>query len=193
MVRAALSFVGLSANRSAPQLRAAYIATIAPGETPARAEDMAVMSGCALIVRAYMRKLGIRHERLDAPYRDRKAVEDVYSIGLQACAVRSCSPEEPPLPGDAVIVGGGEDGGGLEHVFIVTQATPAYFNERHVFLTSVDGGQRDSERYQCVLVKSRDWLNGWDHVEEGTDPGSGSRRKIRVVIDMARVVAKFAR
>lgn len=59
------TLAGLSASEPT---RAAYLDLIAPGETPTRAAEMALMSGCALVARAVLRAF-VAHPLLTQPYR----------------------------------------------------------------------------------------------------------------------------
>jgi hypothetical protein len=168
----ALSLAGMSANPRDPDARAAYLALIAPGETPARAAEMGIMSGCALAGRAALRRF-IRHLILESPYRDRKAVSDLVEIAEDAHA--AMPPRTEALPGDIVIVGGGDDGGGAEHVWISVGEGEG-----------IDGGQEDENDCQSIVLRGHAIAGGWDST-------ATYRRKIRYVLDAAAILRAFGR
>jgi hypothetical protein len=180
----ARSLAGLSA---AGPTRAAYLELIAPGETPARAVEMALMSGCALTCRAVLRHF-IDHPILAARYRTGDAVADLVHIGREAGALRPLGAE--PEAGDIVVVGGGTDGGGTEHAWTVLEVRRVGY-EPAVCIVGLDGGQRaaelgaDGKGAQCIRIRERLWRDGMDVVE------GGSARKVRFVINAALVLARF--
>jgi hypothetical protein len=164
----ARSLAGMSANPADPIARAAYLALIAPGETPARAAEMGTMSGCALVARAVLRRF-IEHSILDAPYRTGRAMSDLVEIASGAGAI--CHGTEGAEPGEIVIVGGGHDGGGPEHTWISLGGG-----------FGIDGGQKDP--------------NGWQHILERSHYVSAGRdgpRVIRYVLDVAAILRAFGR
>jgi len=65
MVDLATNAIGAGAARARRQ---EYLDLIAPGETARAADDMALMSGCGLVVRGLWRALGLVDPRLEAPY-----------------------------------------------------------------------------------------------------------------------------
>jgi hypothetical protein len=170
----ARSLAGMSANPRDPEARAAYLALIAPGETSARAAEMGNMSGCALVARAVLRRF-IRHLILESPYRDRRAVSDLVEIadGGWVGALRSAL--YVPEPGDIVIVGGGADGGGAEHVWISVGEGEG-----------IDGGQEDENDCQSIILRGHTIAGGWDST-------ATYRRKVRYVLDVAAILRAFGR
>jgi hypothetical protein len=164
----ASSLAGMSANPADPIARAAYLALIAPGETPARGAEMGTMSGCALVARAVLRRF-IRHEYLDTSYIIGRAMTDLVVVASGALALRDV--RTIPEPGDIVIVGGGHDGGGPEHTWISLGGG-----------FGIDGGQKDP--------------NGWQHILERSHYVSAGRdgpRVIRYVLDVAAILRAFGR
>lgn len=190
IVAFAAALDGLSASPSDPDARQRYLDLVAPGEPPERRGEMATMSGCALVARGVWRALGVDHVLLRAPYRTGRAMADLMCIAFEAGAAHAGA-ERIPEPGDLVIVGGGEDGGGPEHVYTVIDvggdgdAPPG-----DVLLESIDGGQRDAGGHQCIQRRARRITDGWDYAH-GTDPGGGSGRRVRWVIDGEKVLEKF--
>ncbi len=174
---------GLSASPACPATRAAYLNLIAPCETPERAAEMAMMSGCALVALAVLRHF-IAHGRLEAPYRTGEAMADLVAIGREACALRPTG--SAPQPGDVVIVGGGTDGGGPEHAWTaLSVAWDPY--EPTVTVQGLDGGQRDDLGYETIVLR--------DHVIVGATDSTvpGLSRKVRWVLDLDAILARFGR
>ena len=183
----ARSLAGLSADPADELTRRVYLDTVAPGEAPARAAEMALMSGCALTCRAILRRF-IVHPILDRPYNDRQAVSDVARIAHQAAAyrLRNVAPEA----GDMLIVGGGEDGGGPEHAWTALScvADPGYEVAPGYLLDGLDGGQRteDAGQHQCIVERAHELRDGWDIT-------ATYRRRVRYVIDVMTIVGRFGR
>jgi len=175
---------GLSADPADELSARVYRDTIAPGETRARADEMALMSSCALVCRAVLRRF-ILHPILEAPYRDRQAVTDLTRIAHDAGATVRHLPVEP---GDMVIVGGGVDGGGSEHAWTVLDvvADPGYEPTPGQLVTGLDGGQRDAGGHQLIALRDHEIRDGWDVTSTG-------RRRIRYVLDVAAIVQRFGR
>ncbi len=169
----AKSLAGMSVNPRDSEARAAYLALIAPGETPARAAEMGTMSGCALVARAVLRRF-CAHPILDAPYRTGRAMSDLVQIAVDADAARRSRmfPFWSAIDvGDIVIVGGGFDGGGPEHTWI---ALAGGFG--------IDGGQKDPNGWQHILERSH-------YVSAGRD----GARVIRYVLDVEAILRAFGR
>ncbi len=163
----AASLAGLTADPASPW-RAGYLALIAPGETPQRAAEMALMSGCLLVaLRGYLGHF-IAHPLIAAPYRDRKAGEDLMQVAREAHAVRP--PVEAPQPGDVVLVN--SDDGKHEHAWIYL--CPG---------SGIDGGQVENG-YQCVTLREHT-------ITGGVDVTATYRRRVRAVIDGVKVCAAF--
>jgi len=179
------ALVGLSADPADVLSARVYRDTIAPGETRVRADEMALMSSCALTCRAILRRF-IAHPLLDAPYRIGAAVADLVVIAYAADAVRF--PDSAPEPGDMLIVGGGEDGGGSEHAWTVLDVVPdpGYEPTPGLLVTGLDGGQRDAGGHQLIALRDHEIRDGWDFTSTG-------RRRIRYVLDVAAIVARFGR
>lgn len=185
IVTAARSLAGLSADPSDALTRRVYLDTIAPGETPARAGEMARMSGCALTCRAILRRF-IKHPILEAPYRDRQAVSDLVEIAAEAHALRSSIPTVQP--GDMLIVGGSEDGGGPEHAWTALSVVANPYPDGGLLLDGLDGGQRteDAGRHQWIVQRDHELRDGWDIT-------ATYRRRVRYVIDVMAIVGRFGR
>jgi len=185
----ARSLAGLSANPADELSARVYRDTIAPGETLARADEMALMSSCALTCRAILRRF-IKHPILEAPYRDRRAVSDLVEIAQAARAAWAGDRHVGELigPGDMLIVGGGEDGGGSEHAWAVLDVVPdpGYEPTPGLLVTGLDGGQRDAGGHQLISLRDHEIRDGWDITSTG-------RRRIRYVLDVAAIVQRFGR
>lgn len=169
LVAYAASLDSLIADPSTPW-RAEYLSLIAPNETPARAAEMARMSGCALVLRGVLRRF-ILHPILEAPYRTGDAMADLAAIAREADAHRGAG--ATPQAGDIVIVGGGTDGGGSEHCWIC------------IGEWGIDGGQV-VDGYQAVTRREHRVVDGWDAT-------ATYRRRVRAVIRCGDVVARFGR
>jgi len=160
-----------------------FLALITGGlETPTMAQAMARMSCCALVVRGLWRAWGVQHEILDRPYVIGHAVSDLATIARSYGALYA---SRVPQPGDAVIVGGGSDGGGVEHAYTVLSAEPDLYDEHVMSVTSIDGGQRTASGLQTICKMDRTLGGGWDNASRASDPGGGSSRRVRWVVDVA--------
>lgn len=176
VVDLARSYAGCSVSTD----RARYIALVGPDESAQVQNYMADphTSGCALVVRGLWRLAGLRHPRLAPPYHVGAAVADVVAIARELGAWVPMPSVLMPAPGDVVLVGGGADAGGVEHVYTVVDVQPSRF------ITSIDGGQRDAHGQEAIYERHRTWTPDahgavWDHVIVGSDPGAGSRRKVQ--------------
>lgn len=176
---------GLSADPADEPSARVYRDTIAPDETRARADEMALMSSCALTCRSILRRF-IKHPILDKPYRDRRAVADLVDVAILAHGLGQAS--RSPSPGDMLIVGGGDDGGGSEHAWTVLDVVPdpGYEASPGLLVTGLDGGQRDAGGHQCISLRDHEIRDGWDVTSTG-------RRRIRYVLDVAAIVQRFGR
>lgn len=172
VINYASSLAGLTADPSRPECRAAYLALIAPGETPQRAADMATASGCALVCRGILRRF-IVHPILEQPYVTGHAMSDLTKIAFEAHAI--VPPWAPPASGYIVIVGGGSDGGGPEHAWTLLDDSGE----------GVDGGQRDAKGFESVALRSHVVSGGWDRTD--------TYRRVRWVIDVMACVTAFGR
>lgn len=169
-VDAAKAVVGLGDDPHDQDKQQQYMDLVAPGEVPARQQEMAKMSGCALVIAGIWRGAGVEHPILSSPYIDRTAVSRLSIIGKDAWV--TYMPGRFPQPGDAVRVGDNTPQHGIEHMYIVTEIAGG----NAPILHSIDGGQRDEEEhFQTIEEKQRAWMHGRDHVTGGTDPGAGSR------------------
>jgi hypothetical protein len=173
LVAFAAALDGLSANPSSDRGR--YLDLIAHGESDVRAAQMALMSDCGLVARGILQELGVQHVRLYAPYVTGHAMSDLVAVARDAGALHG--PERTPEPGDFVIVGGGVDGGGPEHVWMCLPDGEG-----------VDGGQRDAEHYEAIRIRKHDIDDGWDAAHDDGVRGF-ARRKVRWVIDCEQVLA----
>jgi hypothetical protein len=131
-------------------------------DSDARTRELTRMSGCALTVRGVWRRLGITHPILMLPYRDRKAVSDLFAIARPARALKGWGQVKP---GDVVLVAE------PEHVWTVIDA-PGYLG----LVKGLDGGQPH------IAVK-------W-HEINGT-PAQDGARVVKAVIDLDRVWTMF--
>ena len=181
---------GLTASPNVPELREAYLDLIAALDTPSRAAELARCSGCALVARGILRRF-IDHPILESSYRDTHAMSDLVEIARGAGAVHG--PDRTPEPGDLVIVGGGADGGGPEHVYLVLDVEPDPYEDGSLLVTGLDGGQRDAGGHQLVIVRDHVLVNGNDRGLRANDPGGGSTRRIRFVLDTGAILDRFGR
>jgi hypothetical protein len=188
IVAHAASLAGLSADITAPMIRDRYLNTVAPGETPARAAEMALMSGCALTCRAILRRF-ISHPILEQPYRDRQAVSDLVEIARDAARGlprNTVMASRELSPGDMLIVGGGEDGGGPEHAWTALSCVENPYPDGGYLLDGLDGGQRNAGGHQLIEVRAHELRDGWDIT-------ATYRRRVRYVIDVMAIVGRFGR
>ena len=158
-----------------------YLSLIADGERPGMRDAMKTMSGCALFIRGLWRALGVQDVWLGPPYKIGMAIADVVRTGSKHAAFRPL--DQLPEPGDVVLIGGGADGGGSEHVFLVVNAEHKSVG---IDIESMDGGQLDGAGKQLIIGKARHWERKraatWDHC--------GTRiRKVRRVIDVSKIPA----
>lgn len=181
---------GLSAAPGDPERRAAYLDLIAPLERPQRAAEMATNSGCALVQRGILRRF-IEHPILAATYRDAKAVSDLVQIASGADA--TCGPGRRPEAGDILIIGGGPGGGGPEHAYMVLDVCDDPYEVGGLLVSGLDGGQRDDGGHQLVCVRDHVIVGGLDRGLRVNDPGGGSRRVVRYVLNLDAILARFGR
>lgn len=182
----ARTLVNLGANPANAEARARYLELIAPGETAARAAELAECSGCELTGRGIWRRF-ILHKILENRYRDRQAGADLLAIARQAKAATTGLSRWPDR-GDVVIVGGGADGGGPEHAWTclsveVGSSERADPLEKH---EALDGGQRDAAGKQLILVRHHELHRGFDRT-------ATYNRRVRWVLDVEKIVSAFAR
>jgi hypothetical protein len=186
IVTRARSLSGLTADPDFPIGRDRYLDTVAPNETPFRTNEMGKMSGCALTCARGILRRFILHAILEAPYRDRRAVSDLVQIAKDAGALLPLS--APPQPGDMLIVGGGEDGGGDEHAWTALSCMANPYPDGGLLLDGLDGGQRteDAGRHQWIVQRDHELRDGWDIT-------ATYRRRVRYVIDVMAIVGRFGR
>lgn len=119
-------------------------------EDPEMREAMALMSSCALFVRAVFYKVGLRHPRITAKYENSKAPRDVLEIArahnalmdgkLLGTPFTGDNPYQDkiqPFPADVYYIVK-PDGKG-EHFGIVSEITK--FDDTHFEFKCIDGGQ----------------------------------------------------
>ncbi len=176
------ALAGLSADPADELTRRVYLDTIAPRETPARAAEMAQMSGCALTCRAILRRF-IRHPILEKPYRDRRAVSDLLQIAKDAGALL---PLHEVARGDMFIVGGAESDGGPEHAWTALSVVANPYPDGGLLLDGLDGGQRNAGGHQLIEVRAHELRDGWNIT-------ATYRRRVRYVIDVMAIVARLGR
>jgi hypothetical protein len=161
--KAAQSFVGLDANPMDANSRQRYLDVIAPGESASLAAEMALMSGCGLVVAGIWRAAGVSHARLRPTYAVGTAISRLVDIARSAGAWVPFARGIFPGPGDMVLVGGNGKRG-PEHVFTVMSIAS---EQGRVQIQSVDGGQRDENNFETILLKSRVWNGQMDTVAGG--------------------------
>lgn len=182
----ARTLINLGANPTNAEARARYLELIAPGETAARAAELAECSGCELTGRGIWRRF-ILHPILEAPYRDRQAGADLLAIA-RAAGASTVGLARWPERGDVVIVGGGADGGGPEHAWTSLgvegdSSEHARGIEKH---EGLDGGQLDDDGKQLILVRRH-------QLRRGLDTTSSYARRVRCVLDVKKIIGAFGR
>lgn len=157
MLNLAASFDGLHATEDPDR----YLALVGPEEAPRMQHDMLGMSSSALIIRGLLRQLGLKHERLDAPYKLQHTIDDLRVLAREADAWRTPSggADDVPELGDYVLVNANQPTAG---VFIVVSKAQMPDRWR---LESIDGsGQMPG---QTITRITRDWMifpgATWDH------------------------------
>ena len=157
-VDAARALVGLSYPDPA------YLAAVAPGETPERALEMGRESGCALLWRAL--------NGGTAPYRDGSAFSEVWRLAGGVGWRPSGRVRAPELPsvGDAIVYDAA--GAHPQHVDL------CWIGDGQ----AVAGGQRTSDGRECVAIVTRRlaWTGG-QLVDETTG------RRVMALISPAEV------
>lgn len=143
-----------------PAMRPAYVAAHA--------------SGCGLVVRGYLRRLGCEDPVLLAPYVNQKAISDVQHI---ADAREAEYPDYYPIPefGDVYHLGV------EEHVGIVTAATPGPGDT--LIVESRDGGQGLGGLYVSKVTRVWKKERGQWWAYRGSD-----RRPVKAVYNLDRLV-----
>ncbi|APR75426.1 Hypothetical protein A7982_00772 [Minicystis rosea] len=182
---------GLSAAPVDPDRRAAYLEVIAPNESKERCDQMATMSGCELVQRGILRRF-IRHPRLEARYINGRAGADLLEIARQANGAFPWQ-RKTPEPGDILIIGGGTDGGGPEHAYMVLTIRPDPDDDDALLAHGLDGGQRDDEGFQIITTREHVLRRGLDQASDGNDPGGGTARKVRFILDLEAILQRFGR
>ena len=162
---------GLSADPACHVKRAMYIALVAPGETEARGAEMAQMSGCELLMLRGVIGTFIDHPLLDRPYVTGNAGRDLLQVGREADAVRPAG--ELPEPGDVVLVNTPD--GHHEHVWLWVGDDEG-----------IDGGQRDAKGFESIALRTHCFRDGMDIT-------STYSRKVIVVLDVEKILARFAK
>ncbi|MDI3291233.1 hypothetical protein [Polyangium sp. 15x6] len=179
---------GLGANPTNVEVKRRYIELIAPGEPSSKQEEMAKMSGCALLVGGIWRAVGVDAPSLLPPYKIGTAISRLVSIARAVKAWIPFKEQEYPAPGDMVLVGDNAKGG-VEHVYTVVGVE---LSDGNVTIRSVDGGQRDAKGHQAVLLKQRVWRGRQDCVVNASDPGAqkSGGRIIQGWVDVSRLPFK---
>ena len=184
----ALTCAGLGADPAKPDNKKRYIELIAPGEIPHTQDEMAKMSGCALLIGGIWRHVGVNASALQPPYKVGTAISRLVTIARSANAWIPFKAGEYPGPGDMVLVG--DNGkGGVEHVYTVVGIE---MSDEKVAIRSIDGGQRDAKSHQLVLLKERVWRGRQDIVVNASDPG-GQKAGGRVIqgwVDVSKLPIK---
>jgi hypothetical protein len=172
LVLYARSLVGLTADPASPW-RAEYLSVIAPGETPARAAEMALMYGCELTALAVWRRF-ISHPLLEAPYITGHAGFNIMAIAREAHAVRPI--QALPEAGDVVLVSP------PEHAWICLGTVAENYDGAALY-DGLDGLPVDGHR----AITTRQHL-----IRNGRDDAGGDRAVI-VVVDTGKVLQAFGR
>jgi GH25 family lysozyme M1 (1,4-beta-N-acetylmuramidase) len=173
-VEVANGLVGLGAATGDPQKDLQYRGLVAPGETLGTQNDMATMSGCALVAAGVWRAVGVGDETLNAPYVIGQAISRLYNLAVARGAWVDYSASKRPSPGDTVLLTN------AEHVYTVIEIS-ADGNS----LTTVDGGQVDAAYNQIILKKTRTWSGS-------TDVCGSTSRTISGWVDITRLGAAQA-
>lgn len=142
-----------------------YLEIIAAGETPARAAELARMSGCALVLRGWLQLVLAQPPAcLLAPYVTGRALVDVEDAAVCAGALVPTSQLEA-----ACVVHVGAIAGAPEHMWLAVDVTPDPWGGFDA--VGVEGGDRDAGGWErihsrCRIVEARGghWV---DAVEGG--------------------------
>jgi hypothetical protein len=173
LVRLAVSLDGIGAAPANPG-RARFVELVTPAYVAA--------SDCAIVQIGILRALGCRHPLLDAPTRTQRAFGDLLRLAGDAGALRDTSAIGQ---GCMVMVGDMGDGigGGPGHVWLALSELDA-----GGVCLGLDGGQRDEHGYQEIRTRWHTLAGGMDRAST-TDPGGGSPRLVRHVLDAAAMAA----
>ena len=160
----ALGYVGCTA----PDPR--FLDLVAPGEDPARAQEMAKDSTCGLFVRGLLNVAGVTDARVVAPYHAGKVMSDLAAMAREAGALLPSL--DAAAPGDLIMLGN------PEHVFVLESLDGQ-------MLYSVQGGERDAARNEQIQRLPRSVF------------GSGrapliSSRPVELMISSAKLLERFA-
>lgn len=149
MVENARSYVGCSA---APASRERYCDLLCASpedyNDPEARSEAAVQSGCARAFMGLLEQEGVQHPLLANRYVTGHAVSDCIQIAKDLGAWRA--PDHSIQPGDGVVIKVPSG----EHV-LTAEAWKA-----HNVLVSVDGGQRDGQRFEAILRRERSYVVG---------------------------------
>jgi hypothetical protein len=179
VVRLARLLDGLSASETDPDVRARYLALVAPGEEAQKAAEMARMSGCALVARGILREV-LEHELLERTYRIGHAMSDLVEIARRAGGFYDYA-DRIPEPGDLVIVGEGA----AEHVWIAVELLGDDGRDCLDF-DGLDGGQVDEHGAQCIRLRRHE-------LARGVDRTGGRNRDAHYVLDLDAMLRAFGR
>jgi len=123
-----------------------YMDIIGPYESARMKKDMATMSGCGLVARAYLRFLGFRTFHFAPPYMIGNAFQDVSAYAYEHDCF-SYSLERSQM-GAIVCMGGGT----AAHMAVFL-AVNSYDEKPYAW--TVDGGQVDSKGRQRITYRRR--------------------------------------
>lgn len=170
VINYARSLVGLTADPSSPW-RTEYLSVIAPGETPARAAELALNFNCELTALAVWRRF-ISHPLLLAPYISGMAGRNIMTIAREASAVRPI--QALPETGDVVLVSP------PEHAWICLGTVAGNYDGAALY-DGLDGLPVNGHR----AITTRQHL-----IRNGRDDAGGDRAVI-VVVDTGKVLQAF--
>jgi hypothetical protein len=179
IVEVARLFIGCGVTEQ----RERYVDLLMAPEDPPRMRDYYAgkkTSGCALVIAGFLRLMGLQSPVLRY-YTMGFAMANLSTIARASNAVRERY--DFPEPGDWVRVGGGSDGGGDEHVFLVEEVTKD--KESACWKVRViEGGQRDAEGNEIILESEHRWFYSfgvlWD--EHGT-----IHRMVREIVNIEKL------
>lgn len=136
--------------------------------------DFLRQSGCALVIRGFLRKLGVDDPRISGPYKNGMAPNNIQTLAQErdAWVTSKSAGKSLPSPGDAVQVARQQNG---DHWFTVISVTQ---NGNTATIKTVEGGQPEydngTDNGTGIAEKTQTWVyqdGGWQQkTSKGTKP-----------------------